>query len=262
MPIHPKSSKGFTLIELLVVIAIIAILAAILFPVFSQAKAAAKKAACLSNVKQIGTAFILYSGDYDDVIVSTSSAGNFVYGWGWSIDFGTSPVTVDGKGGLIQPYMKNVDIEDCPMAKGIPINPNNPIPYAYGMNTQLTPAAQPHTFTDSDSPAETILIGDAAQVPNPGRGGTPALVRFPTLFPPSGAISLGPTVHGRHAGQANLTWLDGHAKSWEPTLPNPAVSAADILRVSNNLGNILKPQCPLGSSCQDYYFAVTKPTVP
>jgi len=59
--------KGFTLIELLVVIAIIAILAAILFPVFAQAKEAAKKTACLSNLKQIGTATKLYLNDYDDV---------------------------------------------------------------------------------------------------------------------------------------------------------------------------------------------------
>ena len=59
--------KAFTLIELLVVIAIIAILAAILFPVFAQAKEAAKKASCLSNMKQQGTATILYSNDYDDM---------------------------------------------------------------------------------------------------------------------------------------------------------------------------------------------------
>jgi prepilin-type N-terminal cleavage/methylation domain-containing protein len=59
--------KAFTLIELLVVIAIIAILAAILFPVFAQAKAAAKFTAALSNTKQLGTAFIMYTNDYDDL---------------------------------------------------------------------------------------------------------------------------------------------------------------------------------------------------
>ena len=58
--------KAFTLIELLVVIAIIAILAAIIFPVFAQAKAAAKKTACLSNNRQVGVALMLYLGDYDD----------------------------------------------------------------------------------------------------------------------------------------------------------------------------------------------------
>jgi prepilin-type N-terminal cleavage/methylation domain-containing protein len=58
--------RGFTLIELLVVIAIIAILAAILFPVFAQAREAARKTACLSNTRQLGMAFVQYVNDYDE----------------------------------------------------------------------------------------------------------------------------------------------------------------------------------------------------
>ena len=69
-------SKAFTLIELLVVIAIIAILAAILFPVFAQAKDAAKKSAGLSNVKQVDLAYILYSGDYDDTYIFSVTERN------------------------------------------------------------------------------------------------------------------------------------------------------------------------------------------
>jgi prepilin-type N-terminal cleavage/methylation domain-containing protein/prepilin-type processing-associated H-X9-DG protein len=85
--------RAFTLIELLVVIAIIAILAAILFPVFAQAKTAAKKSASVSNAKQIGLAQFLYMGDYDDTVVSSWARGfpgdaNF-----W-----------------VQPYMKNLQI--------------------------------------------------------------------------------------------------------------------------------------------------------
>src|SRR5580658_2804899 len=69
-------SKGFTLIELLVVIAIIAILAAILFPVFAQAKDAAKKTSGLSNVQQIDTAYVMYSTDYDDAYLFSVTERN------------------------------------------------------------------------------------------------------------------------------------------------------------------------------------------
>jgi prepilin-type N-terminal cleavage/methylation domain-containing protein/prepilin-type processing-associated H-X9-DG protein len=70
-----KLNQGFTLIELLVVIAIIAILAAILFPVFAQAKAAAKKISCLSNLKQLGTATYIYGNDYDDFLAPSDGDG-------------------------------------------------------------------------------------------------------------------------------------------------------------------------------------------
>ncbi len=101
------SKQAFTLIELLVVIAIIAILAAILFPVFAQAKAAAKGAATLSNLKQIGTAGQIYSGDYDDVVhphefnIPNTNPGT---GAIWS---------PGGKAGwyeIVKPYIKNKQI--------------------------------------------------------------------------------------------------------------------------------------------------------
>lgn len=109
---------AFTLIELLVVIAIIAILAAILFPVFAQAKAAAKTTATLSNLKQIGTAGYLYSGDYDDVVVPhqfsvpTTNPGN---GGLWS---------PSGRMGWYQmesPYIKSPNLA-FDAARGVTVN--------------------------------------------------------------------------------------------------------------------------------------------
>src|SRR5687768_9671457 len=72
--------RAFTLIELLVVIAIIAILAAILFPVFAQAKEAAKKTHCVSNTKQVALAALMYAGDYEDVLPLHDGNGSCVYG--------------------------------------------------------------------------------------------------------------------------------------------------------------------------------------
>jgi prepilin-type N-terminal cleavage/methylation domain-containing protein/prepilin-type processing-associated H-X9-DG protein len=88
-----SSKSGFTLIELLVVIAIIAILAAILFPVFAQARDKARQAACTSNCRQISTALAMYTQDYDDWYPSCHSGAYYI---------------------LVQPYIKNSDVWRCP----------------------------------------------------------------------------------------------------------------------------------------------------
>ena len=83
--------KGFTLIEILVVIAIIAILAAILFPVFSRARAKARQATCASNLKQLAMAMEMYTTDYDDTLpgAPNGEGGNGQYGgWVWYPTFG------------------------------------------------------------------------------------------------------------------------------------------------------------------------------
>jgi len=102
--------RAFTLIELLVVIAIIAILAAILFPVFTQAKAAAKKTQDISNFKQFGLGLNIYLSNSDDYYPLSDSGGDCsaVFGWGFG-----PPDSVPGQ--VLQPYMKNTLLMVCPM---------------------------------------------------------------------------------------------------------------------------------------------------
>lgn len=106
-----NASRGFTLIELLVVIAIIAILAAILFPVFAQARAKARQAACMSNLKQIGLAFHMYAGDYDDLLPPLGpSQFNWTYGW---YGHAVSRARIGRTVARLEPYTKNSLIWFC-----------------------------------------------------------------------------------------------------------------------------------------------------
>src|SRR5712671_1597970 len=104
-----RTRCGFTLIELLVVIAIIAILAAILFPVFAQARAKARGVSCLSNVRQLVTSMNMYAQDYDEAFPR----------WQWDLSWvgGTGPSTNNATSiwwNAIYPYVKNTQIYNCP----------------------------------------------------------------------------------------------------------------------------------------------------
>ncbi len=110
-----KRSAAFTLIELLVVIAIIAILAAILFPVFAQARESARKTSCLSNLKQLGTSVMMYTQDYDE---------QFPFGHNWTCETAncsdvekpkkSEPEYYMGSKFQLSPYLKNKQVWVCP----------------------------------------------------------------------------------------------------------------------------------------------------
>jgi len=120
--VRGRQHAGFTLIELLVVIAIIAILAAILFPVFARARENARKANCQSNLKQLGTSMLMYIQDYDERFpngqaISGTGDGNIVHnGWAWMVDDGWRAAVPNRVylRDILAPYVKNDKVWLCP----------------------------------------------------------------------------------------------------------------------------------------------------
>ncbi len=182
-------SPGFTLIELLVVISIIAVLAAMLFPVFARSREKARQAACTSNLKQIGIALQMYTDDYD---------GTYPRGQFWPFD-GTQLWSV-----VVAPYVKNTDVFKCPS--------QGSDPYGYGYNIAYWGAGNPvngmHGINDAvpvtepqvPVPAETIWVVDFG--PYWGCG-----LEFGIQDPTK-----------RHNGGADTLFVDGHVK-WLQDFP-------------------------------------------
>ena len=132
-----RTNRGFTLIELLVVIAIIAILAAILFPVFAQAREKARQTSCLSNEKQIGLGILQYAQDYDETFIPAGvESGGLWIGETWPT--------------LVQPYIKSLDVFACPddsrpYGNFTPAD-NRGVPVSYAINGTSLDDAFPNTL--------------------------------------------------------------------------------------------------------------------
>ena len=192
--------KGFTLIELLVVIAIIAILAAILFPVFARAREKARQSSCLSNTKQIMLAVLQYAQDYDEMYPYASSWGDPAARTYWTT--------------ALDPYIRNTQILRCPSTQS---SPNG-----YGWNYRnfgYMRAAGGFSYNpgrslaDVHQPADTILLGDN---PDSGSYGAASLFIYgPQQYDPSGAATNDPSLSNvarRHNGGGNYAFCDGHSK--------------------------------------------------
>lgn len=223
-------SSGFTLIELLVVIAIIAILAAILFPVFAQAREKARQTSCLSNQKQIGTATMMYVQDYDEMMpigyfATTGYASEIIW------HFVISPYMGEGKFDYDN-QSKRPAVRTCPSSivrEGLSYSMNQRI----GGNGDANDGGwyyQPTSQAAIVRPAETIIYGDGTQ--NPAWGGncgalyqwTPGRIngssgafattdaQWDTLDNDKGVAPATFQVRYRHSGGANFVYTDGHAK--------------------------------------------------
>jgi prepilin-type N-terminal cleavage/methylation domain-containing protein len=143
LPSHCRSA--FTLIELLVVIAIIAILAAILFPVFAQAREKARQATCVSNIKQLGLAFLQYNQDWDEMMPIGNNYGGNTGGLGWA--------------GQIYPYIKNVDVFVCPNDEGKSSSTRTVCSYALNGNLNApSNVPTPLPVSQFTAPANTVVL--------------------------------------------------------------------------------------------------------
>lgn len=203
---------GFTLIELLVVIAIIAILAAILFPVFAQAREEARKTSCLSNLKQIGLANLMYAQDYDETYWNNP--------WPGLVTVNNVPQPTQGYWDLLQPYIKNTQIFKCPDVNLQLYVGNYPANYLVGYELNELCFGQPTPAADAQfsTPADMAILGEGMNLWSffYPRTDTDGVQRAYWLYNADFLYGI-----PRHMGGINAAFADGHAKfSGPPSLTN------------------------------------------
>lgn len=206
---------GFTLIELLVVIAVIAVLAAILFPVLVSAKERARQARCVSNLKQLTSAWLIYADDNNGRACPSYYPKN---GWMYNWDFATNR-NGECRQGLLARYTRNGEINKCPSFNG----PGWDRPYTgYAYNASYiggdVAAEGESSFAviraaclvqQISQPSRTVVFADAGFGKNPVKAHN--FLRAP-YDRTSGTYRNG-MVHFRHSGSANVAYADGSVRS-------------------------------------------------
>jgi prepilin-type N-terminal cleavage/methylation domain-containing protein/prepilin-type processing-associated H-X9-DG protein len=216
---HPRL-KGFTLIELLVVIAIIALLAAILFPVFARARENARKSSCLNNVKQIGLGWAQYTQDYDELAIpysDTGGSGGRHFNWRF----------------ILQSYLKSTQVLKCPSSPGnvtISYSMNGSVAGAGRALSDIQYPAQSPIFTDARGDGSNIQsLGFFCPSNTGGQGATGRILQGASATDwyvlPTGGGWVGSN-NGlvdaiKHLDGMNITFCDGHAK-WYPAATDPS----------------------------------------
>ncbi len=224
--------RAFTLIELIVVIAIISILAAILFPVFAQARDKARGAACMSNMKQIGLAVQQYVQDYDERLFfrasKDSTAANLGKIRSGAVIPGTDTVATASAQwyNVLMPYIKSTDVYNCPSdtaptASATPDGSTLPRSYAAAdsaedlQSSQVAVPADTIVVTEKweKSPAKTVPYAVAANNETWFEVWDGDMIQDPTTKEPRMLKYA-----SRHRGFMNCAFFDGHAKALTPNM--------------------------------------------
>ncbi len=227
-PSKPRGArKGFTLIELLVVIAIIAILAAILFPVFQKVRENARRTACLSNTKQLGLATTQYTQDYDELLPSVTSGPNgkgenVLGGWMYYKNFGTNTLKFDPTLGNLYSFTKSTNLYLCPddsaganFGDSYAISSCVAATAVIAVTNTVGTAGQIHSgksLAAFSNPSGTLLFCEEASGTTAGSTNDGYFLNDQTganLTPP---VTMGDNISLRHNGGCNMAFVDGHSK--------------------------------------------------
>ncbi|MGA2247687.1 MAG: cysteine-rich CWC family protein [Verrucomicrobiota bacterium] len=243
VPQAARRAPAFTLVELLVAIALIAILAAMLLPALAKSKLSAQRAACESNLRQLGVATELYLGDdggwFFNLCAAPASAGQ-QWWFGWLAAGAEGQRGFDLSTGELFPYLNGTDVRLCPSpvwnSPQFKCKGTNVI-FSYGGNSFLLAAENrsPISANKISRPAETALYADAAQVNTFQAPASPANPMFEEWYYLDLATNYAnfnnqPNGHFRHAQRAGVTYADGHVSleqavpgSYDKRLPNECI---------------------------------------
>jgi prepilin-type N-terminal cleavage/methylation domain-containing protein/prepilin-type processing-associated H-X9-DG protein len=246
-----SSLRAFTLTEVLVVIAIIGILSALILPALNQGKSSAQRAACASNLRQLGLATRLYWDDnagncFKQWTSNTNNGRVWWFGWLEGTSAPEGQRAFDLSAGVLFPYLNGSDVRLCPSPvwASPQFKPKaTSVVFSYGCNSYLfvannQPVVNMNRITH---PAETALFADAAQINNfqtDSLAENPMLEEwyFLSVETNQPAASYYPNGHFRHSQKANVTFSDGHV-AMEKMLPG----SLDLRLPNQNVGQ-LRPE--------------------